>query len=74
MKLALSVGTSRHYRIIDITDRHFLQTGEAAKLQKSLVRDALEEMADTVEQAIGTTESAWHQDFPGPSTHQLRRR
>jgi serine/threonine-protein kinase HipA len=64
MKLAMSVGTSRHYRISDITGRHFIQTGEAAGLPKSLVRDALEEMADTAEQAIGTTESALPQDFP----------
>lgn len=51
MKLALSVGTSRHYRISDITGRHFIQTGEPAGLPKSLVRDALEKMA-TAEQAI----------------------
>ena len=63
MKLAMSVGTSRHYRINEILRRHFVQTGEAAGLPKSLVRDAIEEMADTVPQAIAKIESELPVDF-----------
>jgi serine/threonine-protein kinase HipA len=64
MKLAMSVGTSRHYRIDEILRRHFIQTGEAAGLPKSLVREAIEEMADTAPQAIEKMESQLPMDFP----------
>ncbi|HEX6979583.1 MAG TPA: type II toxin-antitoxin system HipA family toxin [Alphaproteobacteria bacterium] len=64
MKLAMSVGTSRHYRIDDIHGRHFVQTGEAAGLPKSLVRDAIEEMADTADRALSRLESGLPKDFP----------
>ena len=45
MKLAMSAGCNRHYRIDDIHGRHFIQTGEEAGLPKSLVRAAIEEVA-----------------------------
>jgi serine/threonine-protein kinase HipA len=64
MKLAMSVGTSRHYRINEILSRHFIQTGEAAGLPKSLVREAIEEMADTAPQAMEKIESELPVDFP----------
>ncbi len=64
MKLAMSVGTSRHYQINEILWRHFIQTGEAAGLPKSLVREAIEEMADTAPQAIEKIESELPVDFP----------
>ena len=37
MKLAMSVGKSRHYRIDAILARHFVQAGEQAGLPKSRV-------------------------------------
>lgn len=64
MKLAMSVGTSRHYQINEILSRHFIQTGEAAGLPKSLVREAIEEMADTALQAMEKIESELPVDFP----------
>lgn len=64
MKLAMSVGTSRHYRIDEILGRHFIQTGEAAGLPKYLVREAIEEMADTAPKAIEKIESELPMDFP----------
>ncbi len=64
MKLAMSVGANHHYKISDILGRHFIQTGEAAGLPKSLVRRALEEMADTAPAAIAKVETALPADFP----------
>jgi serine/threonine-protein kinase HipA len=64
MRLAMSVGNNRHYKISDILGRHFIQTGEAAGLPKSLVHDAIEETADAADAAIGQTESALPADFP----------
>jgi serine/threonine-protein kinase HipA len=60
----MSVGNNRHYKISDILGRHFIQTGEAAGLPKSLVHDAIEETADAADAAIGQTESALPADFP----------
>jgi serine/threonine-protein kinase HipA len=42
MKLAMSVGDNRHYRIDEILPRHFYQTSEQAGLSKSLVRKAID--------------------------------
>jgi len=64
MKLAMSVGTNRHYRISEIIGRHFIQTGEAAGLPKALIREALEEMADMGESAMKKMESELPADFP----------
>ncbi|GJL67601.1 MAG: toxin HipA [Nitrospirales bacterium] len=64
MKLAMSVGTSCHYRIDEILWRHFIQTGEAAGLPKNLVREAIEDMADTAPKAIETIESVLPVEFP----------
>ncbi|HNP61452.1 MAG TPA: HipA domain-containing protein, partial [Nitrospirales bacterium] len=64
MKLAMSVGTSCHYRIDEILWRHFIQTGEAAGLPKNLVPEAIEEMADTAPKAIETIESELPVEFP----------
>ncbi len=64
MKLSMSVGTNRHYRINEITGRHFLQTGKAAGLPKSLVLEVIEEMADTAHEAIEKVESELPRNFP----------
>jgi serine/threonine-protein kinase HipA len=69
MKLAMSVGTNRHYRINEIHGRHFIQSGNAAGLPKAIVRDALAAIADTAESALTTVESALPNDFP-PAIHE----
>ncbi len=64
MKLAMSVGTRRHYRISEILARHFIQTGEAAGLPKAIARNAIETIADTAADAIARVESQLPTDFP----------
>ena len=64
MKLAMSVGNSRHYRIDTIHGRHFVQTGEEAGLPKSLVLSAIQEIASTAEKAIAQLGSALPAGFP----------
>jgi serine/threonine-protein kinase HipA len=64
MKLAMSVGTRHHYRMSEITGRYFIQTGEGAGLAKSLIREAMEEMADLAAQAIQKIESELPTGFP----------
>jgi serine/threonine-protein kinase HipA len=44
MKLAMAVGSSRHYVIDSITPRHFLQTAAAAGVPAALVDGILDEI------------------------------
>lgn len=64
MSLAMSVGRNRHYRIGEIAGRHFLQTGEAAGLPRSLVREAIEQVPNAAERALGEVEELLPADFP----------
>jgi serine/threonine-protein kinase HipA len=64
MKLSMSVGTNRHYRIGEIRGRHFVQTGKAAGLAGSVVLAAIEKMADTAQRALQKIKSSLPADFP----------
>lgn len=64
MKLAMSVGDSRHYRIDQIHARHFVQTGAEAGLPKTLVPNAIEEIAAKADEAIARLEAWLPQDLP----------
>jgi serine/threonine-protein kinase HipA len=64
MKLAMSVGDSRHYKIDDIKGRHFIQTAERAGLPGSLASDALEEVAGAADSAMKIIEKQLPSGFP----------
>jgi serine/threonine-protein kinase HipA len=64
MKLAMSVGDSRHYKIADIRGRHFIQTVERADLAESLASDALTEVAATADKAMKILEKELPSGFP----------
>jgi len=64
MKLAMSAGDNRHYRIDEIMPRHFFQTGEKAGLSKSLIRKAVEDIAAGMSSAIAALEAELPADFP----------
>jgi serine/threonine-protein kinase HipA len=63
MKLAMSVGTSRHYKIEDIRGRHFVQTTERAGLPGALASEALAEVAQAADHAMRTIEKQLPRDF-----------
>jgi len=63
-RLAMSVGTNRHYRMEEILGRHFVQSGEAAGLPKTLMREAFEMMADRADKALDEVEQGLPADFP----------
>jgi len=63
-RLAMSVGKNRHYRMHEILGRHFVQTGETAKLPKKLVLDAIESMVGTAEAALQRVEQDLPASFP----------
>ena len=64
MKLAMSVGARRQYRIAEIVGRHFVQTGQEAGLPRTLVHQAIEEMADGAEAALETVAQELPPGFP----------
>lgn len=68
MKLSMSVGANRHYRIGEIRGRHFVQTGKAAGLAESVVLAAIEELAEAAKRALHKVERALPGNFP-PSLH-----
>lgn len=64
MRLAMSVGNNNHYRFHGIHGRHFVQTGEQARLPRQLVRDAIEEISSKAQAAIGRVEGELPDHFP----------
>lgn len=64
MKLAMSVGNSNHYRFDTIQARHFVQTGEKAKLPRQLVRNAIKDIWSEAEAAINMMEATLPEGFP----------
>ena len=64
MKLAMSAGTSRHYRIDEIRGRHFIQTAEAAGVPAFIAMDPLKEVARAAPVVLGEIEKALPSGFP----------
>ena len=64
LKLAMSVGDSRHYRIDEIEGRHFMQSAERAGLPGSIAGDALQEVAGAAGFAMKTIEKQLPSGFP----------
>jgi len=64
MKLAMSVGNNRHYRIDEILPRHFFQTAERAAISEFLVRDAINAMTSRMDNALASLEAELPGDFP----------
>ena len=64
MRMAMSVGKSRHYRFDKIHARHFVQTAKEAKLSKTRAVTIIEEVAAQVQEALETTANALPADFP----------
>lgn len=64
MRLAMSVGRDRHYRLDEILGRHFAQTGAAAKLPESLVKDTMQQVLDGANAALRRVEELLPKTFP----------
>ena len=64
MKLAMSVGKSRHYVVSTIVPRHFLETAELAAIDKSLVEKSFEDILLTADKAIKNVKVSLPNGFP----------
>ena len=64
MKMAMSVGNSRHYRFDQIHGRHFVQTAMRAGFSKKRATDIVEEIAAKVPAALDAAANALPITFP----------
>lgn len=64
MKLAMSVGDSRHYVLDTILPRHFVQSAEQAGMPASVVHELLNELVERAPKAIAAVVEALPSNFP----------
>ena len=65
-RLAMSAGTNRHYRLNEVTGRHFVQSGKSAGLGTGLMRAAINELMDRARDAPTVAREAMPVDFAEP--------
>jgi serine/threonine-protein kinase HipA len=65
-KLAMSAGKNRHYRVLELMGRHFVQTGKAAGLGMTIMRNAIAELLDLASSAPDKTRAKMPNDFAHP--------
>lgn len=63
MKMAMSVGASRHYRFDQIHGRHFVQTATKAGISKKRAATIIEEIAEQAPKALETSTLALPNGF-----------
>jgi serine/threonine-protein kinase HipA len=64
MKLAMAIGTNRHYAVHTVVGRHFVQTAKSAGLPDKMATDVTAELADTAAKSIEEALSALPKGFP----------
>lgn len=64
MKLAMAVGDNRHYVVMRIAPRQFVQTAAACRLPTKAVNEMLQELADTGAKRIDKAMGSLPDDFP----------
>ncbi|PQM26377.1 toxin HipA [Sphingopyxis lindanitolerans] len=62
-RLAMSAGKNRHYRMSEVLGRHFVQTGKAAGLGASAMREAIGELLDRAPDAVAEARAAMPEGF-----------
>ncbi|MBK5923869.1 toxin HipA [Rhodovulum sulfidophilum] len=63
-RLAMRLGKSRHYRVVDIVGRHFQETGLQAGLSRQAIDDVFADIRATADAAIAATVADLPRDFP----------
>jgi serine/threonine-protein kinase HipA len=64
LKLAMSVGKSRHYEVAEILPRHFFQTAELAGIESSLVSSIFDDLINNAARASETVVKDLPEGFP----------
>ena len=63
-RLAMSVGNSNHYRVLDITGRHFVETGRKAGLGPTIIGRVMRQVLERAGAAPGEALERMPDDFP----------
>ncbi|TKT75703.1 type II toxin-antitoxin system HipA family toxin [Aquamicrobium sp. LC103] len=71
-KLAMSVGKSRHYPVLDIMPRHFVQTADIAGVGKPLMRAIFDDLSAHAHSQADNVISALPDNFPEPLIDSVR--
>lgn len=71
MRMAMSVGTNRHYRFDQIHGRHFVQTAVRAGLSNKRATGIVEEIVARVPDALDTAASALPAAFPSATVEAV---
>ena len=71
-RLAMSVGASRKYRILDVHGRHFAETAREAGLGRRAFRNLVEEIGDRARPAFDELAAALPPQFPGTIHESVR--
>jgi serine/threonine-protein kinase HipA len=64
MKLAMSLGEKKHYRMDEIAPRHFIQSAKQCGFGTELVEELLVRAYERVPEALDQTEKQLPDDFP----------
>ena len=62
-RLAMSVGATPHYKILDVHGRHFVESGRAAGLGPALIRQVLDEVVTDAATALERAKATMPDDF-----------
>jgi serine/threonine-protein kinase HipA len=68
----MSVGKSRHYPVLDIMPRHFLQTADIAGVGKPLMRAIFDDLSAHARSQADNVISALPDKFPEPLIDSVR--
>jgi len=63
-RLAMAVGTTRHWHIRKIVKRHFIETGERAGLAEAVTKSIVDELLAGASQALESAVSRLPKEFP----------
>lgn len=72
-KLAMSAGKSRHYRVLEIAGRHFVETGKEAGLGSTVIRNAITEILEAMPNAADDARAQMPGDFNDEVHESIRR-
>jgi serine/threonine-protein kinase HipA len=71
-RLAMAVGSKRHYKVMWIAPRHFFETAEKSGVGKKVVREIIDELRDSASAAVDSVVSDLPKGFPEPVADSIR--
>ena len=72
MKLAMRAGKNRHYKVEELTGRHFVETGVAAGLSRIRIAEIFEAITVRAEQAFSVARAEMPSGFPQDLATSIR--